>query len=464
MKQIHKKLWSFLLIAVLLMGTLAPSAAMSAQASSSKAISKALTSKTYKSTPKYSKSAVYLPDFDAFVNYEATLKYRQEITEANPFMEEIRTLPKDTAQTMAEEYLKLLLDDRFHLKVVDEYHGTNYFTYYFVYTGTGKVTPEYFEKDSKTQKYHVRLYYESRKNSGHDLTIYYSKEFKVVDTLDRLDGTTAKNETIKGTSARKAIIKTSDSKYQTSDKRLSVKAGYADIIINGKHYSKKASFSSKVTSRGEYTYDFISIPDVWDKNSIELRFPAYNTMKSGDLYNMADFTFYPRYPKLNLLIENTAGGLLFPSTGPSNHFGYVTLRIPKWDTGSMTVVYLAAKYTDDGKEYTIEGLIAVKYKDPMGEVSETVTLEKGTAESFSFDNPAFLPNYETYEWTIISGSDKITLSNKTSRTCKVKGKKKGTAVIRVIYEYGVDEPDILTGIERNVNRSKSKLYRIKVVD
>ena len=40
----------------------------------------------------------------------------------------------------------------------------------------------------------------------------------------------------------------------------------------------------------------------------------------------------------------------------------------------------------------------------------------------------------------------------------------GKIVIKCVYSYGKDEPDVLTGIPRNENHTKTKLYYILVTE
>lgn len=93
-----------------------------------------------------------------------------------------------------------------------------------------------------------------------------------------------------------------------------------------------------------------------------------------------------------------------------------------------------------------------------------ISVKKGKSKSITYDNTEFHPNYELYKWKILSGSDKIKLSGTKGKTCKVKGVKKGTAVIQITYNYGKDEPDVLTGIDRNADRTRTQQYSIKVTD
>jgi hypothetical protein len=73
-----------------------------------------------------------------------------------------------------------------------------------------------------------------------------------------------------------------------------------------------------------------------------------------------------------------------------------------------------------------------------------------------------MPSYEVYTWEILDGSRYIELTGTRSETCTVYGTAPGTAHIRVTYEYGVTEPDMLTGINQKVNKSLTTDYEIAV--
>lgn len=457
MRHFFKKLGCLLLTTALLTISLVPCTALDTEAASAQTISKALKSKTYKSVPQYTKSSLYLPDLNTFTDYSIELRNRDRPDDSRTTLWESWELAPETAQSIAEEYVSLLQDKRFHLEVVWKKIESNIFRYEFRYTGKGKASV--ISGDNDEQTYHVVVTYQAYNKGNHTIHIGYSSQFQVIDTLDRMGGSSVKNETIKGTSARKAIIKTADGSYRTSDQRLSIKTGYADILVNGKHFRKKASFSSETTRAGEYTYDFIQIGNVWENNDMEIQF-IHDSPTSGALYNKADVMFYNRWQRLYFQIENTETGEFY---GPSS-FDYITLRTAKWDKNGVSVIYFAARYKDDNnKTCTIEGLTAAKYKDPLASQGESLTVKKGKTLSVQFNDVEFVPNYELYRWEVISGADIVSLSGTKSRTCKIKGKKKGNAVIRITYEYGKDEPDVLTGIDRNVNRTKTKLYRIKVI-
>ena len=432
------------------MGMFSSYTAALSMAASNKTIAKALTTKTYKEEINYTKSSCFIPDFGAFTDYKISMKHRVNPEEVKySKMYEYWNMPDEGAMSYVEAYVQLLKDSRFQLMFTSEEHNSSTDSYYFTYTGSAKVTETT-----------VEVTYKPRKDK---LYIYYSKEFNVIDSLDRYEGTSVKNPMIQGTSARKSVVKTSKGKYQTSDKRLSVKAGYADVIVNGKHYTPKVSFTSSYTSKEGYTRDIMTLQSVWGNNDIILDFD-YNTAQTDNLYDMRDIMLYGKKSDVKLEIENTSTKKsILPEYGGS--FEYVTVRVPKWNINGVTVVYFAAKYTDASNTVnTIEGLIAAKYKDPLAEELETITISKGSTQNIKYSGTVVFPNYETYDWTIVSGKNNITLDKKTSRTCKVKGKKAGTAVIRITYEYGVDEPDVLTGIKRNKNKVKHKLYQIRVVN
>ena len=115
---------------------------------------------------------------------------------------------------------------------------------------------------------------------------------------------------------------------------------------------------------------------------------------------------------------------------------------------------------------TIEVLAAMPPFDSQPEdafkENEAVTLKVGEKLKLEYNPPyVFMPNYETYEWRIISGQGAAIEGSKDK--CTVTATSQGQMVIKCVYSYGEDEPDVLTGIPRNENHTKSKLYYINIV-
>lgn len=147
-----------------------------------------------------------------------------------------------------------------------------------------------------------------------------------------------------------------------------------------------------------------------------------------------------------------------PIRSTKSEISSVTVRLMHYERSKVAVFYIYAKCKN--APYEIEALCAVKPK--AAKPKNTVNIKKGSTKSISFNGQVYGTGYEVYKWKILEGSQYITLSSKTSSTCKVKGKKKGTAKIQVTYDYSVKEPDVLTGIIRSVAHSKTETYTIKV--
>ena len=71
-------------------------------------------------------------------------------------------------------------------------------------------------------------------------------------------------------------------------------------------------------------------------------------------------------------------------------------------------------------------------------------------------------NYQQFTWEIVEGTGLAELTGVVARTCTLTALRPGTVLLRSTYEYGIDEPDVLTGFPRNVNRSETRTYLITI--
>lgn len=378
-----KKMGCFFLAIVLLTGILLCGADGTAQAASSKKVAKSLTQKTYNPALKYQASSRYLPDFGIFSNYECRWESKELVGDGKTVCEKY-TVPEGGLSTYLAEYIRLLQDSRFHLVLTDKYdksYGRDSFvSYSFIYNGTGRLTGQKGAQFSD-KPYHLNIWYNYGSSGNCTVWLYYSPEFQVTDTLDRVGGKTISNPVIQGKSARKAVVKTAKGVYQTSDKRLSAKAGYADIIVNGKHYKKKVKFTTDGVAGdgfiGSKSIDYFAISDVWRGNDIFLSFP-YNYSEDGDLYSMADmiyrepnlwetYMFHNKSHKTRLGIQLDGENYLTAWGNSQNVYDYMTVRVLDWNKKGVTLVYFAAKLQQPGdRAYTIEGLLAGRYSYKPG--------------------------------------------------------------------------------------------------
>lgn len=270
-----------------------------------------------------------------------------------------------------------------------------------------------------------------------------------------------------GKSALSSLYRLSNGSYQTGDKRLKTKVGYATVLRDGKKYSVKANWTL-----GEDGWDRLWIENYYRNECIFFEAPK-NYLLKGDIFQISNLE------KSSWIIDTTLkksdfeaynwgdnffglghgnNSFITPLRSTKSEFSSVTVRLMQYDRNEIAVFYIYAKCKT--APYEVEALCAVKPKG--AKQKNLVTVKKGASKSVSFKGRVFGPNYELYKWEILEGSQYITLSSKKSSTCKVKGKKKGTAKIQVTYDYSVDEPDVLTGIIRSVQHSKVETYTIKV--
>ena len=130
-----------------------------------------------------------------------------------------------------------------------------------------------------------------------------------------------------------------------------------------------------------------------------------------------------------------------------------------WNKDAEAVYYIYAEF--DTSPYTLEALVAVE----LGATAETAdgvyTLSPGGTATITCPTE-FGTNYQLFSWEVVEGTGNVTLSGTTSQTCTIQAVQSGTALVRATYTYGVDEPDVLTGIPRNVERQNTYTYRIEI--
>ncbi|MBR3840756.1 MAG: hypothetical protein IKM20_06440, partial [Erysipelotrichales bacterium] len=114
----------------------------------------------------------------------------------------------------------------------------------------------------------------------------------------------------------------------------------------------------------------------------------------------------------------------------------------------------------DGSSAT-PGAITVVEKDNSNS-STTVNLNVGETAGVSYTWKKFGTDYNVYTWEIVSGADYVSIIDSVGDTCRFKAKSKGTAILRVKYDYTEEGTDVLTGNKRTKHRSKTQDYKIVV--
>jgi len=263
-----------------------------------------------------------------------------------------------------------------------------------------------------------------------------------------------------------------------SDGVLSVEAGTngeAVILINGEKvlYSTHAGVGNEVYvdyACDDYVIGIYDFLDGVEDECIILTVPK--TLVGGEVYTLSDGLGKrgdsPIWMIYSPGTSESEGETVRSSDTPSSRaaMNACTARILQWDEVEC-VVYMSMDIVTELEPMTIEVLVAVPaYGSLWGDTfkeDEAITLKVGETLELEYDGPyVFSPNYETYEWKISSGQG-ASISG-FSDTCKVTAVSQGQIVIKCVYSYGKDEPDVLTGILRNENHTKTKLYYIEIVE
>lgn len=262
--------------------------------------------------------------------------------------------------------------------------------------------------------------------------------------------------------------------YNGSDGVLSVEAGThgeAIIIINGEEVLYSTDAGVGVETYADYPCDDYSmgIYDFLDgTESEEIRVAIHKSLSGGEVYTLSDALGVrcasPIYVRSCQLGDNGGVSSTMEPTGRSA-LNACTVRVLQWDEVEC-VVYMAMDIVYELEPMTVEILAAMPaYGSLWGDSfkeSEAITLKVGESLELEYDGPyVFMPNYETYEWKISSGQG-ASISG-YGDTCTVTAVSPGQVIVKCVYSYGKDEPDVLTGIPRNENHTKTKIYYINIV-
>lgn len=366
-----------------------------------------------------------------------------------------------------EEYVNAVCNGSYNLdlkkKYVKEYDDISFYSFAIQYTGTGRVDStleDVFSGVACT----ISLYYilEHGRIEG-QLIIPTSME--VVD-LGLRRGADKLNLRLGGASVNAGLYLMPDGSFQTDDGRLSVSKGKATILRDGESYVTDAEFD-----RGK-TEDHIWAKNFYRDETIFFSAPASRLM-TGDIFTMRDL-----YYDLNVVFSNADefssfrhdipflglghdGQFITPKATGKNPFEDITVRVMYWEPNSAAVLYIYARLT--GKPYEIEALVApsLARSEGFSGLADERQMTQGQTIELSPDRK-FMPNYELFTWEIVEGAGIVEISNTTSSSCTVKALRPGTAVVRVRYNYGIDEPDVLTGIPRSTDHTDTTEYRIYV--
>lgn len=384
--------------------------------------------------------------------------------------------------TAIAEYVRLLIDEfdyeivaasNFDIDAEDPFNGTLGKGAFEVLLGlstvdTGRETKGRINSDAQCD---IRLHCTAKGV----MTLVFADLFHTEDFGYRWSGSKGDrfNE-VYGDRALDAYYLGNGRYYNGSDGALSVEAGThgeAMILINGEKvlYSTKAAVG--VEMYADYPCDdySIGIYDFLDGATEEcVEVAIHKSLNGGEVYTLSDALGWlcasPIYVEYCRLGDTGGVSSLTRPTGRSA-MNACTVRVLKWDEVEC-VVYISMDIVYELEPVTVEILAAMPaYGSLHGEsfkAEEAIALKVGDSLKLEYVAPyAFMANYETYEWRISSGQG-VSISG-YGDSCTVTAISPGEIVIKCVYSYGKDEPDVLTGISRNENHTKTKIYYIKVV-
>ena len=140
-------------------------------------------------------------------------------------------------------------------------------------------------------------------------------------------------------------------------------------------------------------------------------------------------------------------------------FKALTVRLMYYEPGGDAVYYVYAELQDK-EPNVVEALVAVDMSASSGGSFENATrLSVGDTFTLNYSDEVFGSNYHVYEWAVTDGEGNVVIEWTGSRCC-VKAVEKGIATITVTYSYTEEEPDVLTGIMRDAQKTRSRSYNI----
>lgn len=374
-----------------------------------------------------------------------------------------------------KEYVETLVRDYDFEYAGEPYYksyssGTAFFDFVLRYTGKEKLNDKKIEGTfSKTAGDFMIYGTIERKNLKG--AVYYNPKITAYDDGSRYGSGKADNSLV-GDSAAKALYLMPDGKYKTSDGRLAAAPGKAMAISDGGKTAYRARFVRDQDAERQEVY----VEDKHGTTILKFYVPTGKTLKSGQIFNEQDFMIEAGYAvrdggKFSKVPEYTWDYMFtglhdakyhVPITALEGDMKKLNVRVMYVKKNVVAVFHVGVRY--DSAPYEEEYLIAVPIdkstvsaNKPDGEFTVYV------GEKITIDGPKkFGSNYDRWKWEFVENSQLAKLTGAVSRSAAVTGKKAGDARIRVTYQYGIDEPDVLTGIKRNVNKTESKEYVIHI--
>lgn len=390
-----------------------------------------------------------VPDLYYWSDGRAT--YRGE-----PYHKDLHVYDYEADASLIEAYVKMLQNNGFTLvdTHVQEYKGSAYYSWGFTcdaVPNAGTIGLQF-----ENTPCHVSLYYADNKG---EYTLQVSYDLTVCDTGLRYDGSTADLRP-KGTSATAGLVLLPDGSYQTSDGRLTAAVGTAMVLRGGVSYTTEANYT---VDGGE---EVLKVENFYRDEGIYFEAPAHSMMQ-GDVFTERELRRW-RWVDCSTMknLESFLWGqtiLAMPRDGKWLGASYneavyksQTVRVMYYDAGGIAVFYIHSAFLE-GDPGEVEALCVVDMSKQSGIVENATYLKVGSTAILKYAHHEDGTAYETYDWIILEGQDKISISG-TGASCDVTARAPGVATVQVTYGYSKEEPDPLTGILRTVGHSKTQQY------
>ncbi len=304
--------------------------------------------------------------------------------------------------------------------------------------------------------------------------IWYNSKLVEFDGGQRY-GKASESLSLVGKSVTAGLYKMPDGSYETTDGVFNVKPGEAIIMSDG----KKKRFNAKyVLDLDDNEQQFI-IDNGGGIQQLKFYFPISASLETGDVFTEPYFIVESNYAQRldyqkQSSIPNQSwktmfcmlhdNGYVIPIREMNGEMKRLNVRVVYWEQNVAAVVHACAQF--DCAPYEMEVLMAV----PLGKSSTVANKPNDeftilAGQSIKITAPKeFDTQYDTWSWEFIEGSSLAELSGTVAQTCTLSAHTKtGDVRIKVTYEYGKKEPDVLTGDPRTVGRSKTLEYVIHIV-
>ena len=352
-------------------------------------------------------------------------------------------------------YIDMLTNNGFtQVGIYEGYKGS---MYYWAFTCDGaEDIPKIYDSITETD---CHFYIGWTNNSRQKFRFCVSRGLPVCDTGLRRDGTEV-DITPQGISAGAALIRNADGSYATDDGRLQTAVGNAMVIRNGQVYNTTSRYDA------DGGKEKLWIDDYFRNESIYLQFDAHGLMQ-GDVRRHVDIRDWNltaqgkenvdryQYDAPVSLFVFQDGKMRQPAWNDS-YYETATLRLMYYDKGGDAVFYIYARF-DNGQEPTeVEALAAVNMAK-SGTVDDATYMKVGDRLTLTYSHREFDSDYHTFKWEILEGEGKATI-DASNDSCTVTAQAPGVVILRLTYNYTVDEPDVLTGIVRPVRHAITQDY------